>query len=225
MAAIVNVSDKRFQLGREDWVRPMTIGVNWNKIRIFTTWSMNGVNAVSNGFYLIGLCQGGIPYSSPACVDFIGVTANTYAVFNNIYVSTPVGSQYYNVGNSPSAFFWKRGDSLVTASTGISDNEGVWQTSSTKKTAVGIEFVKATATTVTIRHIYASAIAPTTDWSTTSRVLLDAENEFNPLNLTMGNIISMSVSGSNFLWDSVNLFWSKSSPTIEIGHVVVVRFY
>jgi hypothetical protein len=224
MAAIVNVSDKRFQLGREDWVRTMSIGTNWTKIRVGVTWAINGVAAFPNGFFLIGLCQGGIPYSSPNCIDFVGRTANTMSVANNSYTSTPVGSQSYNVGNSPSYFFFKKGTGLTATTTGASDNESVWAGASGKKTAVFMDFIKNGDTTIGNSLWYHNVTTPNTDWNTLQRFLQDAESENAIPNLAGGGIFTGGVTGSNQLWDSVNLYWNKSSPTIEIGAVVVIKF-
>ncbi len=223
MAAIVTVNDQRIQLGAEEIVHPMGIGVNWTKIRIGVLFAVNGVNTFKNGNLLIGVCQGGIPYNSPNCIEFVGATISTYPASTWSYT---VSTKAYSPAFNPPAMIYKKGTSVTTTLSGSSDNSSCWAVGSGNKTAHFVELTKdVSRTQVTFKNYYVNANGtPTITWDF-NRFLQDLENENAVTGIQTGSTGTITPAGSSFAWDAVDIYWNKSTPTIEIMGYAVVRFY
>lgn len=224
MAAIVQTltGDNRLQLGREDFVRPMQIGMSWTRLRIGVMFAVNGVNRFPNGTFLIGVCQGSVGFSDPNCTDFIGLTPFSYNAGVSDWVYNVGSSTYAPGANSPS-MIQKIASSVTTTSTGISNSAACWATISDKRTMAAVELTKTDGNGILFRLLYPNTVAVPVDWSVNT-FMQDLETETGPPNLTTSSLIPFTAVGSR-LWDNVNIYWSKSAPTLEISTVAAIRFY
>lgn len=226
MAFIVETitGDRRLQLGNEDFVRPMLIGTNWKKIRIGLRWAFNdtGGDILTAGF-VAGVCQGTqYSYSSPSCTDFIGVSLPGGATPDTISLVrlTSTAVYYASPGNANGATIHKKVGAVTTV-VAMGLNYGAYTNAvpSSYRSLYFIEITKGAPNyTVGVWNQYQHQ----TDFSRATFIgMMDNESAPAPLAATSA---TPAYSG-NGLFDSVCLRWNKSTPTVEISDLTVVRFY
>lgn len=220
------LGDQTLQLGREEFVRPMAFGANWNKIRIgilYTIYQPAGLlggnpYVISNqgGFY-VGVCQDYDGYSKASTTDCL--VLNPYGgiqYYNN-------AGDYFTSSINPAQLIWKYG-STESVTTGGSN--GI--------TGPIYPHVNATYFDLRLSQRSAGAIVYGTIWATTSALeartdisrttflnTLQTENSATSLgvNLQLNNY------SGNFSLNSVCLYWRRSIPTLLLSEIAVLRYY
>ena len=103
MAHVVNdyLSSNALVMGREDFVRPMSFGNNWNKLRVAVRYAFFPTNAdVIYPRFAIGVSNGtDKPYGVPDTTDFMGLVYGGSAGGNGLYQSWTYNSTSYSWNN------------------------------------------------------------------------------------------------------------------------------
>jgi hypothetical protein len=224
------VGDHRIQLGSEDLVRQMGFGSNWQKIRIGMRLAVyDTIGDLSATSLVIGVCQGvSNAFTSVNCTDFIGGCipgpfdgAVTWTRTAGAPVSYVIANGYCHAIKKTGAAFPSTG--AGTAVQGANPQARYFSAMpGSSHTTVLCDITKGTTYGVVIGT--SSTIADVTR----AAFLLQMENEATPAVMNSMSLVSygssIAYSGAG-LFDSVNIRWARSTPTIEISDLTVVRFY
>ena len=224
MTSIVQtfIGDNRLQLGCEEYARPFSFGTNWTKIRI--ALRLAPYNTYSNLSYpagpFVGISQGYGGLLSTA-TDYVGVSLNWTSTIHLSYNLSGTANSYMSNGASGLAILRKVGNIITTTvSGGVSYNLANRPNSCMGQLMV--EFQKISATAITISMFSPSTVDAVVG---ISRDAFQTQLEMaTPTNCTLGvgGPTTFAI-GSNMLWDTVNVAWQKTVPTLEIADLVVVR--
>lgn len=213
--------DRRIQLGAEEIVRPMAIGTNWTKLRIGIRaglWYAGG--NFSNAVLALGVCQGQNGFISTNTVDYFGVVAGS-AMLSTWTITTT--SQPFAYTPAGAVYFRKTGQSVVSSTAGSATGPFFTCNPQQFRSQFFFDITKG-ATTYTFSSWGFNAFA-TSQTDVSRAVFLQAlENEVSPTSLT--NLFAsqtIAYSGSG-LFDSVSLYWNRSTPTMEISDLAVCRY-
>lgn len=224
MASIVdNYAGRALQLGNEEFVRKMSFGNNWNSLRIGMRFAVNGTANITAAHLQAGLCSGDVDtFASPNCVQFVGSLL-------------------------PS------GDNTWTYSAGSFTSNTVFATSTSTVTKVGSTITPTIQTSVSTHYIagtaggtssvYFTNIVRLSDTSVSVQQSITQAGAFADVsfydfmrgmeNEAGGGTAGVTVYGTarvisgmatTFL-DTLSIYWNKSTPTIEINDLCVLRFY
>jgi hypothetical protein len=226
MAYIVETiaGDKRIQLGNEDFVRPMGFGANWKKIRIAMRLAFNdsGSDITTAGF-VVGVCQGTqYSYSSANCIDFIGASIPGGATPDTISLTRTTSTilYYTSPGNSSGMAVHKKVGAVITAVSYGLNVTGYFNAVPTAYRSLYFVDIAKGSPNYAINTWTQSQHQ--SDFSRDTYIsMLDNESAPTPL---ASSAATPAYSGSG-LFDSVCIRWNKSTPTIEISDLTVVRFY
>jgi hypothetical protein len=211
--------DRRLQLGAEDFFRTLSFGTNWTKIRIGVRMSMNDAygNVLAN--LSVGVSQGSAAcLNSPSIIDAIGLThGGNIGEYSNNFTRSLNTTPCYRPGVSSAAFNKKGAINTITAGGGYTLN--LSGAPAIAQTPWLVDIAKGTPSyTITVWTLGAVTISNVTR----ATYLLQLENESTPVNMS-SSATTMTYSGSA-LFDTVFIHWSKSTPTVELSDVSVVRF-
>ncbi len=202
------VGDRAIQLGNEDFARTMSMGTQWQKIRIGflnSVWNTGG--SITGRTVALGVCQGvDHTYGDPSCTDFIGV----------IWPGVAQGGGHYQSAN-----YITVAQRTGVAETSAHDNNNPNMFLSAAPGSVRFPFIVDILkgpVNYTL-YYYAPGVSSLVDVST-STFLSYMENE----SFVTQPPISLAYSGAG-LFDSVCLSWHRSVPTVEVSDLCVVRFY
>jgi hypothetical protein len=232
MAFIIEPSpgNRTVQLGAEELVRPMGFGNNWIKIRVGIRLMFDTITPAVGWKFHIGICSGKTDtYSSPNCVGWYGA----YWPNLGFTPSYDAGGNYlYYSGGAAVAFTASRKIGAVV--TDISASSGV-QASFGGNSSVGYtfwccDFFRSTGTSdgtnYGVRPNYTQYASTKISRDTFLRVMED--ESFNSTFATgvqnTGNGI-YSQNGLPLVMDTVSIVWNRSTPTVEIADLGVMRFY
>lgn len=227
MATIVeNISgDKALQLGNEEFVRKLGYGTNWTKLKIGCRMCVNGTGNVTTPRFQLGLCVGDqYTFASASCIQYVGFPTNETGTMayngsdgfvygestNNPYVTKVGATTTYSIIGGVSNMYYPSGGS---GRTGI----------------VYVVFTKLTATSMDIEGMYLSGteylLTPTT--YDLLRILDDEASNTTFTNNFVSQFNSRTISGmSNVVdLDTVSVYWSHNTPTVDVHDICVVRYY
>jgi hypothetical protein len=231
MASIVeNISgDKALQLGGEEFVRPLSCGNDWNKIRIGMRLAINGTSNLPAGAQrlAVGLCSGNqFTYQSSSCVSWAGISwgingggAWTYDGVNNWYGLYAGGSVSYVTA--------KVGATVTDTSTGNNSTRYISGTARSAPSIIMTELVRTSASSYTVRGLIADGgdIAQQPRFYDLVRSMED-EVVTGGYADTFVNILGTALaSGLGSSLDTLSIYWNKLTPTIEINDICILRFY
>lgn len=230
MASIVeNISgDKALQLGGEEFVRPLSCGNNWNKIRIGIRLGMNGTTPLPAGAQRLamGLCSGTqYTYQSASCVSWAGISWGinpgsgwSYDAINNYYGVYAGGSVSYATG--------KVGATITDTSTGNNSQHNIRGTAASAPSIIMVELVRVSSSSYTARGMMpAGQITQTPRFYDLIRSMED-EVVTGGYAVTFVDFLgAASVTGLGSSLDTLSIYWNKLTPTIEISDICVLRFY
>ena len=227
MAAIVEtiVGDRKLELGNEEFVRQMSIGTRWGKIRIGCRLSINGNTTIPNAVFLMGVCQGTqFTFSSASCLDWIGGSPG--GLYPSTSFSWSAGPPARYGLDSGGAKIKKVGSTITSAANAFIAGT-MWAAPATTRGIFSMDITKGSPNYNV--HFYAPAVASGDISSGTFLAHMETDGSTPPF--TTNNLIgnndtdwNVAYSGSA-LFDTVSILWNKSSPTIEISDLCVVRFY
>ena len=86
MAFIVEslAGDRRLQLGGEEFVRPMSFGGRWGRLRIGLRCMVNAATTITNGGFVVGVCSGSTnTFVSSTTTDYIGMVIGSTGGYSN----------------------------------------------------------------------------------------------------------------------------------------------
>ena len=230
---------KRLQLGHEEYVRPLTMGTNWQSIRIGVRFCLNDsaraqiVQATPNtacAIYL-GVKQGstGPSLFSDLVVDWIG-GGHIGDSFPPLGGNMPfvAGTQnYFSTGAARPNALWKTG-ATSTLTTG--DSVGALWQGSGQPGSYGSGTMSQIYTTITkgspnytITTYYCSSVANVQTNVTDVAFLTALESQTTPANMAAGAAKSLAYTGAG-LFDTLSIASWRSWPHIEIDMIGVCRF-
>ena len=229
MASIVEniVGDRALQLGNEEFVRKMTVGNNWNFLRVGVRLRANGVADIATPRFQIGLNNGDQnTFSSSNCAGYIGA-----------YLGDRPGPVWSTSGSYPFYYFIGSGGGvssyttkkLVNTVTDLARNAtgGVIGGIDTPPSLFLVDFLRASASSYTVTTTYAiAANLISTSFYTLMRVMEDEKltSTFSLLYIT-GQTTGSTLTGMPSNMDTVSLYWNKATPTVEVSDLCVIRFY
>jgi len=233
MAQIVlNVTgNNAMQLGAEEFVRPMSIGNNWQKIRIAVRMMINGSAAITTPRLLIGLCSGAVDtYSSANCVGWAG-SCWPYQANTPFYHA----NNYYYWSNGGAASFGactKIGAVLTEISASDNSTHAIAGVLTGKASIVSTDIIRTVAggTSYSVKPNLCSGAQAVTNPDRYSFLrCIEDETYLSAFAATyqsaQGTAGGYSVTGLPQVLDTVSIVWTKSTPTIEICDITVLRFY
>jgi len=240
MAQIVErfTGDRCIQLGAEEFVRKMTIGNNWMKIRIAVRVAIGGSADIPTPRFLLGVCSGTTyTYTSNSCIGYIG------GVWPPTTISLPyianAGNPYYQYSGGAAVCFGsvrKIGAVIteVSASSGNSNNV-VAQSANNRYTLQMVDIFRSTTdpTAYGTRQWSCNTSVSTTNCD--SYAFLRSIEDESVSSTFATTYITNSQGGFAVVYqtgfdpsqpmDTVSIGWGKSVPTIEIAEICVIRFY
>lgn len=225
--------EKGVQLGYEEIVRPFSFGTNWQKIRVGVLWAGN-ITAVM-GVHIapfIGVCTGyeGVYAASTTDALFINYTHGIGSSAGSL-LGTPPATYYQTTGGTTAIFPRQRVGTTTTAlSAGTGSIYTQYSANPTNHYTAGMfTITKGTvgAAAVGFDLIYnAGGAASAATNISRSAFLAQMESEVTPL----GTLSRQAVTSSNLPlrfdkdWDSMTVGWVRSTPTLVIACMTVVRF-
>lgn len=214
------ILQRAIQLGNEEFGRTMSIGTNWTKIRIGIRCAVNGVGGLINAGLALGVCQGTTNmYKSVTCTDFVGIH----------FGITPDNSTFTFVLTSP-AYYTQGSVSLptITKVNGTLTNRSGQNTTSYLGSAPGttavvgyVDILKGSSYTVT--PYWPNSVGNVQTNSTALQFITGMETDGTPSNVAAYTAATYAYTGAG-LFDTVNVSWSRSTPTLTIFNLAVCRF-
>ena len=231
MASIVETisGDRALQLGNEEFVRKMAIGNNWNKLRLGMRVLVNGTGDIVTPRLQMGVCSGDTDtFASTNCTGYAGATLRGRNSGNMTY-----SAGVYTYGQAaavPFALSVKKLVNTVTESNFVGTSDGFLPSATLGNAALCfVDIVRASSSSYTVSWARCSTSAMAslvTDFYTLLRTGED-ENLSTTFSstYTVANTIPISVTGLPAVMDTLSIYWNKSTPTVEISDISVIRFY
>lgn len=228
MASIVEniTGDKALQLGNEEFVRKMAIGNNWNYLRIGCRLIVNGTADIANPRFYLGLNNGDQnTFASSSCDGWIGAGTNLSVATSWVYTTTVY--RYGQAGASLFMRYAKKLGSTTTESAGGALTNAYLATAGNGPTIVYADFQRTSSSAYTVYWRMADLTkAPlATTFYDLLRSMEDETSANYATNFTNATGTSASLTGMPSNFDTVSVYYNKSTPTIEISDLCVVRFY
>lgn len=222
-----NTSGKTgLRLSNEEFIRPLSIGSGWTRIRVSITCAIQGDGQTfANGVFFMGLLSGTqFGFNSPSCVGAwgIGSNASTYtfnASSGSPYYSTTM-ALCYKIGSSPT--YLGAGTAYIPTTTGTLRRtiltNGIIKVSGGSWTSAGYFPQSAGVSNYDVRfydHVNSSEAGFTaTTWFVNS-TQYDLASAF-----TTSTGFGEPAGGLN----AVSIYWNKSNYPLEIYSITVTRY-
>lgn len=229
MATIVEniLGNKALQIGGEEFVRKLSFGNAWNRLRLGIMCVLNGsANIAPPRRLVMGLCNGDqLTYQSASCVGFVGISWGPNAGGSWSYDGI---NGYYNMyaGGSVSYVTTKVNTTVTDTSTSNNVGHCIKSGGSGQPHLLFVEFIRsATPGTYSVRGYAPDA---TQILSIPSFYLFMRHMEWEETgNSTtyFDRLGAANATGMTTTLDTVSIYWSLASPTFEITDVCVLRFY
>lgn len=233
MAFIVEqlAGDRSIQIGYEEVIRPFSFGTNWQKIRVGVLWAANGYALWPDNLRpYIGICTGNAGRLTTA-TDALWVPYGHSVASSGVYVGTPPAVGYQTSGGTSSINVAQRvGDTINNLGTAVgSTYTQISANPSNHMTACMFTVTKGTvgAAAVGLDLIYhvGGGTAGTVNVSR-GTFLAQMENETAAISPMTRVEAASSALPLRFVkdWDSMLVGWLRSTPTITVSCMTVVRF-
>ena len=224
--------DKRIQLGYEEIVRPLSMGTNWQSLRIGIRFAVNDAARVQiNQFaLLLGVCQGNSGILATSTTDWIGG-----GLFGSLLPSGTTGgatspftagTPNYFAGSNQVSALWKTGVSItygsVTSVTSYMVGTGAGGSYLAQNmNHLYVDIAKGSPN-YSVTDYYADSIANVQTNITDSIFRQNMERATATPTNTASGAKALAYTGSG-LFDSVSVSWWKAWPNIEIDSLWIVR--
>lgn len=212
--------DRRFQMGREEFLRPMIIGTNWNKIRIGVRLGLTGNSTFTLGSFGIGVCQGNSGYLADTTVDWFGGWTTQSGITGNTVTFNAGTPNYYQLTSGTTAV-WKRNNTTTTNTTATPAIFLPTQPTAFRQ-QLFCDILKGSPSYTATLWAPNTAGLGQTDIGEAS-FLQSMENEGTPTSVVAGSGVAVTYSGSG-LHDTISLIWTRCCPVIEISTIAVARY-
>lgn len=218
--------DQRIQLGRESFVRKFTWGTNWRRIKIGMLVAVNDTfTTVYGASFKVGVAAGdSYGYDSPNIVDYIGYMFGgaTWTGVNWTRI-TSNGQPAFNISSSITA---RKVGPVVTVGIGNSASSG---TMGVVQSGILTGYLL-TVTKVDIGYDLSGYVygAGGLAQVSLSDLITSCESDTNANSAAWGwnaNAYPTIAYGGSHPFDSLCISWSLSTPTLEIGKIMVTRHY
>jgi hypothetical protein len=228
------IYSRRFQIGREEFLRPLPFGTNWQTVRIGVRFSVNdsarSTYAGGNwgyGMYL-GVAQG-------ASTSFLADTVTDWIGGGYIgSTAQPSGQLAFNAG-SPNYYLMNLGRPNALRKTGSSytftaeSSVSIYIVGSGENAGYGnqlfcgcyVDIVKGSPYTITIYYTNSAANAQTN--LTEAAFLTNMESGGTPTLTAVAGAKTLAYTGAG-LFDTLSIVCPRSWPSTEIGTLAVVRY-
>jgi hypothetical protein len=227
MAYIVETiaADRRIQLGNESYVRKMSIGPYWQKIRIGIRFSINGRADINGGTLDAGFCVDSESHSGSDRSN--GCFGNYASALGSIgYNAQQLNTSYYSLGLNGVYTFNMLNNVRTNTSMSLVNQVAYVPATPAPAGMVAYTWLRTGTSIAVVDTLYHQSGAGAVAGLSTSQFYQYMENE-NGVGMTnvfraTHSQVSMTT-GSLFPYAFVR--WSHSTPTIEITHIAVTRFY
>lgn len=232
------VYNKRIQLGHEEFVRPMSMGTDWNSIRIGVRFCLNDSSrAILNGTSPIGGCalylgvrQGstGPSFFSDSLTDWIGGghISSTIPPTHGNFTFTAGSPNYFIGGAARPNALWKTG---ATSTFAAESSVGAFWVGSGQPGAYGAGFMSQIYVDITkgspysFNLYYCSTAGQVQTNITDSAFLTALEVQATPANMSATGAKTVAYTGAG-LFDTLSIASWRSWPHVEIDMIGVARF-
>ena len=230
MASIVETisGDRALQLGNEEFVRKMAIGNNWNKLRLGMRVLVNGTGDIVGPRLQMGVCSGDTnTFASTTCTGYVGASLNPRNTGNMTY-SAGVYQYGQAAAVSPALSVKKLVNTVTEANIGATADGFLPSATLGSAALCFVDIVRTSSSsyTVTWQRCSTSAMA---SLATAFYTLLRAgedENLSTAFSATYTTTaVTVAVTGLPAVMDTLSIYWNKSTPTVEISDISVIRFY
>jgi hypothetical protein len=223
MAFIVDLfstrTDLAIQIGNEEILRPLSIGTNWQKIRIGVRMGFTGAASnITGSFITFGVCTGNSGWKSPGTVEWVGAALGS-TVDNSLYTYVIATPPYYTNGGVSMPGLTKI-NGVATVRTGSSTTSYISANVLTARTAMYVDIQKGTPYTVITYNPNSVANAQTD--ITTSVFTQGMETDGTPTGITGPATGTWTHPGAG-LMDTVSVAWNRSVPALNIFDIAVAR--
>ena len=232
MASIVEniIGNKALQLGGEEFVRKLSFGNDWRKLRIGIRLIVNGsANIPAPRRLVMGLCDGDqFTYLSGSCLSFAGSGWGlnnggvwTYDGVNGRYAMYAGGSVHYVLA--------KVGAAITETSTGDNTPHYVKTGISGTPHMLLVDITRASSSSYTVQG-YAPDGTTILNLPDVYNFMLTTESEYYStlvgiVDTYVDRMNSATATGLSSNLDTLSIYWSLASPTVEITDVCVLRYY
>jgi len=230
MASIVETisGDRALQLGNEEFVRKMEIGNNWNKLRLGMRVLVNGTGNIVAPRLQMGVCSGDTnTFASTTCTGYAGASLNPRSAGNMTY-----SAGVYTYGQAAivnCALSVKKLVNTVTEVAFGTLDDGFLPSATLGTVALYfVDIVRFSASSYTVNWSRCSLAQA--QIATTFYTLLRAGEDENlsttfSTTYTIKTVTGITVTGLPSVMDTLSIYWNKSTPTVEISDISVIRFY
>ena len=232
MANIIEVGTgfamRRLSLGAEDFSRTFNFGQRWSRIKIGVLWGFNGESTFSSTV-LVGVGSGVTnTFNSASCDGFYGLAPVTY----------PVAPAWTYAGGPPKGYTNATTNAIVVTkiattvdATAALSPSGVWAVADAA-TNLSMWIIDITRNTGWNRLVSTHAISTTvaigvnldSDFKFYRNLEHDATTAY-PYGMAGTAQESTAVAWTGGDLDSFSMVWGTASPTVDIAHIGVMRFY
>jgi hypothetical protein len=236
MASIVEniIGDRALQLGSEEFVRKLSFGNNWNFLRIAARVQINGMADIAAPRLQLGLCNGDQATFTSANCNYVGATLNvdnnsrfrfaSDLYFGGVPAITQGALAVKKIVNTTSEQIMGTTVAGYIAAASLGNPSLYF---------VDVFRVSASSYTVYFNRCTISQVTnAAANLTSTYAFLRCAEDELLTSTFAASYITSytaaianVTLTGLSANMDTVSIYWNKSTPTVEISDLSVIRFY
>ena len=230
MAHIVDTvaGNRRIQLQGEEFVRPMSFGNNWQRIRVSICCQIAAFDSFTNAAFWIGFCNGTTnTVSSQTTTDFLGAAFNGVMPTGTLNYILNGGNPYVNLGSGQEVVFRKQNNSITSILFAGGNTPTFGAVGSTFNSFIGCDIIRSQNNPTSYTVAALLDLNTPLDRLSSFQVFAEAEGGVSGQGITQN---SSPVYYSNTLtggavYDTVSVYWSRITPALEISKISVVRFY
>jgi hypothetical protein len=213
-------------LGSEEYARPLSIGTNWNQLRIILLCAIraDGTNNIANGGIVLGLCSGLSPYGASNTGHFAGVCFGT--------IGTPLVTYTYNA-NSGNPYYSAGYPQFLVRVNGV-NTIGVQSSSVNPAYAsTNVRFIRSClyisitkgSPNFTFNFQVSNSGLMATDISYTGLIEIAEALTLNGSGTGLGSsAVAAAVNeAANGYLDTLNIYWPRSGTPLELYGIAVAR--
>ncbi len=222
------VSDKYLSLANEEFVRTLSIGSSWTKLRLGMLMALtpDEPNNLSGVLATLGMCSGKTnPFGAATTTNFLGTLFGSSAAGNTLTYVANTGNPYYWSGRAAV----KRVGATVTLGTANAVESHRFATNTGALQRRSLHFVEITKGSPNYTVIYWSAPATGLSKDFTPAHLLDGLEQSGSIAVNgetfgAGTSIALAFDETAGALDSVDLYWNRAAFPIEVHALAAYRF-
>jgi hypothetical protein len=229
MASIVETisGDRRIRLANEEWVRKMSFGGKWNKLRVTVRYGINGTSNITSPTLFIGVCAGLTNTFKSSNTDFcVGLTfpgSNGGAIANLNYNSGPPA--WFVSASSLGYNMVSRAGNTTTRNFPTSQTTFHAATANNPPMCSAVDIVRTGSVYTVYQWFNPNSQANVQAGNSQRQMIVGADSETgSPWDAMSATVPSSSNTfTSSLVCDCVSVFWDQAT-TLEISDIQVTRF-